>query len=237
MLYYVCKICYPLYLLESVVYEKVKKVLTKKRLKSGIQKASTIAQTSCLEGFHSVLNHFAPKMIVFSYPGMYIRHILAAIHFNINLNRDNKIKKSDGSEQVVVVYPKFKNGEATVKGVKVEADFQKYETFLDCQKNNHLKKELEDLEKITPEFMNTMMEKQSREEAIKKNVERKAMVVEDVPPTTAVTVRVPSTGLNLSEIVENPTSQRAEPHCTLCGKPMKGHKNVLDCPKNQHSNK
>ena len=60
-----CEICYPLYLLESVVYEKVKKVLTKKRLKSGIQKASTIAQTSCLEGFHSVLNHFAPKMIAF----------------------------------------------------------------------------------------------------------------------------------------------------------------------------
>ena len=26
------------------------------------------------------------------------RHILAAIHFNVNLNRDNRIKKSDGSE-------------------------------------------------------------------------------------------------------------------------------------------
>lgn len=53
------------------------------------------------------------------------RHILAAIHFNVNLNRDNRIKKSDGSEQVAVVYPKFKNGEATVRGVKVEADFCK----------------------------------------------------------------------------------------------------------------
>ena len=43
----------------------------------------------------------------------------------MNLNRDNKIKKSDGSEQIVVVYPKFKNGEATIKGVKVEANFCK----------------------------------------------------------------------------------------------------------------
>ena len=29
----------------------------------GIQQASPLDQTSCLEGFHSVLNHFAPKMI------------------------------------------------------------------------------------------------------------------------------------------------------------------------------
>ena len=62
-----------------------------------------------------------------------------------------------------------------------------YETFLDCQKNNHLKKELEELEKMTPELMNTMMEKQSREDTIKKNIERKAMVVENVPPTMAGT--------------------------------------------------
>ena len=56
----------------SVVYEKVSKALKKKRLTKGIQQASPIAQTSCLEGFHSVLNQFAPKMIAFSYPGIYI---------------------------------------------------------------------------------------------------------------------------------------------------------------------
>ena len=50
-----------------------------------------------------------------------------------------------------------------------------------------MEKELKVLEKMTPEFMNTMMVKQSKEEAIKKNTERKAMVVEDVPPTTAGT--------------------------------------------------
>ena len=60
-----------------------------------------------------------------------------------------------------------------------------YDAFLECLKNGYLEKELEELEKMTPEFMNTMMNKQSREDAIKKRDERKAMIVDDVPPTAA----------------------------------------------------
>ena len=37
------------------------KELTKKALLAGIKKASPLAQTSCLEGFHSVLNHFVQR--------------------------------------------------------------------------------------------------------------------------------------------------------------------------------
>ena len=57
----------------SVVYEKVSKALKNKRLTKGIQQASPLAQTSCLEGFHSVLNQFAPKMIAFSYIYMVLK--------------------------------------------------------------------------------------------------------------------------------------------------------------------
>ena len=49
--------------------------LTNKRLKKGIMKASPIEQTSCLEGFHSVLNQFSPKMIGYSYRGMFCRYV------------------------------------------------------------------------------------------------------------------------------------------------------------------
>ena len=53
-----------------IPYEKMVGVLTKKNLMNGIKQASPIGQTSCLEGFHSVLNQFSPKMIGYSYPGM-----------------------------------------------------------------------------------------------------------------------------------------------------------------------
>ena len=52
------------------------------------------------------------------------RHALAVVHFNCNLNRDVRVKK-DGSQQVKVIYPKFKNGEATVRDVRVPVHFGK----------------------------------------------------------------------------------------------------------------
>ena len=52
------------------------------------------------------------------------RHIIAALYFNLNLFRELK-KNSDGTEQVKVVWPKFKNGEATVRDVKVKPNFGK----------------------------------------------------------------------------------------------------------------
>ena len=56
------------------------------------------------------------------------RHIIAALHFNHNLHRDVK-KNPDGTEQVKVVWPKFKNGKATVRDVKVEPNFSKMQTI------------------------------------------------------------------------------------------------------------
>lgn len=57
-----------------MAYEKLHSALTNVNLMKGIKQASPLAQTSCLEGFHSVLNHFAPKMIAYSYVGMYCRY-------------------------------------------------------------------------------------------------------------------------------------------------------------------
>ena len=56
--------------LESLVYES----LTNKKLMNGIKQASPTEQTSCLEGFHSTLNQFAPKMVAYSFVGMFFRY-------------------------------------------------------------------------------------------------------------------------------------------------------------------
>ena len=44
------------------------------------------------------------------------------MHFNFNLNRDVRTNE-DGSSQITVHYPKFKNGEATIKDVRLQQNF------------------------------------------------------------------------------------------------------------------
>ena len=46
------------------------------------------------------------------------RHILAAVHFNFNLQRECR-KNADDTEQIKVTYPKFKNSEAIVRNIRV----------------------------------------------------------------------------------------------------------------------
>ena len=62
--------------LDSIAYIKLCSALSKQHLVAGFKKASPIDQTSALEGFHSVVNQFSPKMISYSFPGMFIRYLL-----------------------------------------------------------------------------------------------------------------------------------------------------------------
>ena len=47
------------------VYNKMKQVLMNTWLLNDVKKLSSEDQTSCLEGFHSTLNQFHPKMMFF----------------------------------------------------------------------------------------------------------------------------------------------------------------------------
>ena len=57
----------------SEAYGKLVDALSNSRLTQAIKKASSNGQTSCLEGYHSVINQFAPKMLSYSYLGMLSR--------------------------------------------------------------------------------------------------------------------------------------------------------------------
>lgn len=57
----------------SEVYSKLCDTLNNSFLLKGIKQASPVQQTSCLEGYHSVVNQFAPKMLAFSYLGILAR--------------------------------------------------------------------------------------------------------------------------------------------------------------------
>lgn len=63
----------------------------------------------------------------------------------------------------------------------VEDIFQTYLTSSQAELSDAASK----LRNMTPAPMNTMLEKQSREEAIAKRAKRAKIVVEDVPPTSA----------------------------------------------------
>lgn len=58
-----------------------------------------------------------------------------------------------------------------------------FQTFMAASKEE-LVNAAAKLSEKTPESMNTMLEKQSRDEALRKKEERSKMVVKDVPPTT-----------------------------------------------------
>ena len=103
--------------------EKLNDVICNAKLLADIMKLSPHQQTSCVESYHSVINHFAPKLLAFSYTGMHCRYVLiyialtlafneivnrlliAAMHFNENYGRAQAITKT-GAERIRIVYPK-----------------------------------------------------------------------------------------------------------------------------------
>ena len=109
-----------------------------------------------------------------------------------------------------MVYPKFKNGEATVRNVKVKPNYgmqtiqfrnhqvapkfkiyffsldyveEIFNMFIDAKQNKKLEAARLELQAMTPAPMNTMLEKQPRDKATESWKKRKSMVVQEVPRT------------------------------------------------------
>ena len=57
----------------SKAFEQLNDIMSSKHLLQDVSKLSPLKQTSSLESYHSVINHFAPKLLAFSYVGMQCR--------------------------------------------------------------------------------------------------------------------------------------------------------------------
>ena len=74
------------------------------------------AQTSGVEGYHSLVNNFAPKMFHFSFNSMKSRLLLATMHYSRNAGRDQQQHKQDDMEYTTA-FPKYKIGGHIVRKI------------------------------------------------------------------------------------------------------------------------
>ncbi|XP_042578764.1 uncharacterized protein LOC109076260 isoform X2 [Cyprinus carpio] len=109
---------------------RLEKVLTNKRILKDVEKLSPHHQTSSLEAFRSVILHFVPKNVVFSFLGMLCRLYLAALHFNENAGRPQATTAA-GEPLFKVVFPKCKKGQCSAKPVKADPTFHYMDNLLD----------------------------------------------------------------------------------------------------------
>ena len=103
----------------SKAFEQLNDVMSSKHLLQDISKLSPLKQTSSLESFCSVINHFIPscwpfltlEYIVGNEPVwcttllICYRLLFAAMHFNENFGRAQATTKS-GAEWIKIVFPK-----------------------------------------------------------------------------------------------------------------------------------
>ena len=143
----------------------LEEVLLKTKIKKDVKQLSTSYQTSSLESVNSVINNFAPKMCAFSYEGQHCRQLLAALHFNENASRET-IKAKDGTDKMIVVFPKYKTGEEfSLKAIKEKPTFQYVTKLIDeaislCRNQNKIS------QSVAPPHLTASKKRPSLEEVI-----------------------------------------------------------------------
>ncbi|KAL1251999.1 hypothetical protein QQF64_019795 [Cirrhinus molitorella] len=109
---------------------RLEKVLTNKRILKHVEKLSPHQETSSWEAFHTVIQRFAPKNVVFTFLGMLCRLYLAALHFNENAGRPQAMT-ADGGPLFKVVLSNCKKRQCSAKPVRADPTFRYMDNLLD----------------------------------------------------------------------------------------------------------
>ncbi|XP_066270376.1 uncharacterized protein [Branchiostoma lanceolatum] len=209
----------------SLAHDKLCAVLLKKDRLKDVRKLPSDAQTSCLEGFHSTLNHWHPKMTHFSWLGSYCRHILAVLHFNENLKREVQTTK-EGRAYYRVTYPKYKLGEEVVKRQAVPPTYKYVRDIRDvmCNTSQEQLKETRDKykKKVPKPLCSQFPDRRSRQEAIVRYEERRQTTTQLYPPEEEQSRMKVQLAAEAS-ISSTRANVRKPRTCKKCKQPMKGH--------------
>ncbi|CAH1242316.1 Hypp6572 [Branchiostoma lanceolatum] len=211
----------------SKAHDKLSAVLLKKDRLADIKKLSSVAQTSCLEAFHSTLNHWHPKMTHFPWMGSYCMHILAVLHFNENLRREPKRTK-DGRTYYKVTYPKFKLGEEVVKREPSPPTYNYVSEIKKVMLNttkDELKETREKYGKLVPPPLSSQFpDKRTRGEAIQRHEARNQAPTELYPPVQEQdNMKSQLEAEAETRTTSGASNARKAPTCKKCKNPMKGH--------------
>ncbi|CAL9703822.1 unnamed protein product [Knipowitschia caucasica] len=136
-----------------------------------IRQLSPNSVTSGVKSFHSLLNHFAPKMLHFSYHGIEARYRLAILHHNENANR-SQAKTKDGQDRYNLVYPKFKKGSHTLCKIFEGATYNYIDPLMACVCKRLLAGEKYLAEKSKPPPLTSQCNKVTKEDAIRQHKTR-----------------------------------------------------------------
>ncbi|XP_067026672.1 uncharacterized protein, partial [Acropora muricata] len=151
--------------------------------------------------------------------------ILAALHFNWNLNRDQQ-KDSQGKTKLRVTYSKFKEGERTVRECRVKQNYgyvaEIFNTLV-MTPRGELKQLRDELKAQVPQPIHRMLrDKESIADAKEKFLHRKNKETTICPPTCndAELTQLQNSAANGNNVEKRP---RKTPACKKCGQPRKGH--------------
>ncbi|KAK3714764.1 hypothetical protein QZH41_010463 [Actinostola sp. cb2023] len=151
-------------------YFKLHLILNKTSILNDIKKLSSDAQTSCLEGFHSTLNQWHPKMICFSWLGTHCRM--------------TQVSK-DGKRYINVTYPKYKMGEEVVRDIAVKPTYgyvENMKKLLFSLTRDTLNKIMSEYKTKVPGPLNSKFpQRRSKDEAMVRYNKRKETIVTLVP--------------------------------------------------------
>ncbi|XP_071480983.1 uncharacterized protein [Diadema antillarum] len=156
----------------TLACEKFETIIASTSFLSDVKKMSSAQQTSSLESFHALINHFAPKLKAYQYHGMLSRLHLAALHYNENSDRPQATTR-EGKKSYKLKKLKYRPGKATVTPFKGPQRFEYVaELMSEVARSTRTYKDQAEQRQQAPPSLTSKYSYQTKEDIIKQQRSR-----------------------------------------------------------------